>query len=824
MPAFNPAALILLGLALAGGLVLLGVLRVRYDEGLVAVNVGRADRPVVTADFRDAWLLLLLALGLGWSVTTALDRSGWVPGTDRLVPAILIATLLAWLFALGARSRARFLLLTAPSLAASLLLLTPFPVRGRPALVDIQGMAAWLFRLVVAPQFAVLVGLLALALVTGAWTSWWIFRRRNGLAALLPSGTILAVEILNDANPGLYFLSAVWLASAMLLLLRLNFVSLKERWRVRRLPRAADAGWNFGEMGFEATALLLVVAFLLPPLTSEDVSNVLVPSGVRATQFHPFGLGIASVRSGPLDIGYSETVRPGFQLKAKPHTVMSVSGELPAYYPYWRGIALGAWDGIRWTPLPASFRGIPLEVKPLPPKTPIPRNDLPQDPELLELVHSTFRIAVPPEQLNATVFTAGEAIWIDKHATEVRGTAAGPSRGTAFDLVDRVRLADNPRPPYDYVVYQAIPSADVKSLREAPTTYPTWVEPYRELYVNGRIASGYSTERDREIADLAARIVRDAGARTVYDQTKAIEAWFLDSNRFSYTLTPPQSPPGVRPLDYFLFSSHKGYCQDFSTAMAVMLRSLHIPVRQMSGFGQGNFDEKTRVFTVSSTDAHTWVEVYFPGDGWIPFEPTPDGVNAPVERPATAGDTGAPPSAAAPGVTRERTQNPGELEGGDIGGGRDRFSRLRTGVLAGAAVLLLAILLTLLLFGRWLMGARDMPRIWRRLRFLGDRLQVPRRPGDTPNEYGARLAEAVPLHRQDLRALARLYTRARFRRSGLTAGDQVEARQAWDRVRRSYPRLVARAWGARLAQGRSAGRITAAEAPGSRSHGQARRR
>src|SRR5205085_798539 len=148
-------------------------------------------------------------------------------------------------------------------------------------------------------------------------------------------------------------------------------------------------------------------------------------------------------------------------------------------------------------------------------------------------------------------------------------------------------------------------------------------------------------------------IVKAAGATTPYDQAKAIEAWFLDkANRFTYTLLPPPAPVGVRPLDDFLFNTRRGFCQDFSTAMNVMLRTLGIPSRQMSGFGLGVFDDKTRQWSVNALDAHSWVEVFFPGYGWIPFEPTPDGTNAPVNRPATRADLTAPPPTGAEATPR----------------------------------------------------------------------------------------------------------------------------------------------------------------------------
>jgi len=121
-------------------------------------------------------------------------------------------------------------------------------------------------------------------------------------------------------------------------------------------------------------------------------------------------------------------------------------------------------------------------------------------------------------------------------------------------------------------------------------------------------------------------------------------------------------------------------------------------------------------------------------------------------------------------------------------------------IVAGGLLLLLAI--ALLLAFRWLRVARDVPRIWRRLLFLGDRLKIPRHVGDTPEEFGGRLADSLPPLDEEVRRLATLYTRASFRQGGLSVAELAEARDAWSRVRSSYPRLVAKAWRDALGQGR----------------------
>ena len=832
----NPGTIFLLLTAALVAAWAAGLIRLTVQDGRLHV---RAVRSRLTASFelRDSWLLLAFGLVLGWAVAAAVERSAWVPQTDgRLVPALALAAGLGWLFVAARASRAAYLLLGLLTIILGLALITPSPLTAGFSLPAIR---KWVGALAGDTNLLLLMGLELMFLVSGLWTSWWVFQRRNGLVALLPSGTILAVEIINDTNPSLVFYTLVWLAAAAGILLRLNFVALKDSWRRRRLPHASDTGWTFGEIGVEATVAILVVAFVMPPLSTADISGILIPGVVRPDSFHPFGIGApgGGGGGGVGTIGYSEVVRPGTQLKAKPEPVMVVTGDTPTYSPYWRGIALGGWDGLSWYQLP-STDAIPVRQQPVVAAgSAIPRDDLPTDSQRAEVLHDSFRMELSPDQTNRTVFSAGELVSVRNQPVTVRGIMtslpAPPGPGPAlvnvqgdqlptgrFDTVDRVQLARQLQAPYGYTVTESVPNVDVADLQSAGTDYPAWLAPYLSLYDNNRVAA--STARDADIAALARQIVAQAGATTPYDQAKAIETWFITRGRFAYTLLPPRAPAGVRPLDYFLFTSKKGFCQDFSTAMNVMLRMLGIPSRQMSGFSLGTYDPKTREYTVSSTDAHSWVEVYFPGYGWIPFEPTPDGVNSPVNRPLTPQALNAPaaPTASArariPAVLRDTTPQSG---GGAAASGP--IPDILHVLAIAAAIMAGLALLALLLAFRWLMSANDLPRIWKRLLFLADRLRVRRRRGDTPQEFGDRLAVSLPQLDVELRRLATLYTRSSFRRGGLTTEETAEARRVWSRIRAEYAGLVARAWRDALRSGRA---VSAEEAEASESREPSRRR
>jgi len=125
---------------------------------------------------------------------------------------------------------------------------------------------------------------------------------------------------------------------------------------------------------------------------------------------------------------------------------------------------------------------------------------------------------------------------------------------------------------------------------------------------------------DPRIAELAKGIVTEAGARTGYDEARAIESYLRDN--YQYTLDLKAGGPD--PLSDFLFHVRSGHCEYFSTAMTVMLRTRGIASRVVNGFLPGEFNDASGAYTVRQSDAHSWVEVYFPKtNSWVTFDPTP---------------------------------------------------------------------------------------------------------------------------------------------------------------------------------------------------------
>lgn len=137
------------------------------------------------------------------------------------------------------------------------------------------------------------------------------------------------------------------------------------------------------------------------------------------------------------------------------------------------------------------------------------------------------------------------------------------------------------------------------------------------------------TSLPQRVRDLAEELT--AGLDTEYDIVRAIETYLKEDGGYRYSLLDVEATPqGGDYVDHFLFESQVGYCDNFSTSMTVMLRSLGIPTRWTKGFTPGSLIENENAdpyFLVDNSNAHSWPEVFFPSYGWVPFEPSPSFAN-----------------------------------------------------------------------------------------------------------------------------------------------------------------------------------------------------
>jgi protein-glutamine gamma-glutamyltransferase len=147
---------------------------------------------------------------------------------------------------------------------------------------------------------------------------------------------------------------------------------------------------------------------------------------------------------------------------------------------------------------------------------------------------------------------------------------------------------------------------------------PAFGTPNREALVRSMLRSSGAV-RYEALYEQALDVV--GSPRNEYAAVVALEAWFRSEGGFTYDEMPPPAD-GAPPLVAFL-RDQQGYCQHFAGAMALMLRYLGIPARVAVGFTTGDLSKDKTTRTVTDHDAHAWVEVWFPGWGWLPFDPTP---------------------------------------------------------------------------------------------------------------------------------------------------------------------------------------------------------
>jgi len=318
-------------------------------------------------------------------------------------------------------------------------------------------------------------------------------------------------------------------------------------------------------------------------------------------------LGRASMQPS-LMTGFSDDIELGQigEIKKNSEVVMRVKTGKPVAYSMlrWRGIALTNFDGKRWSNPERSSETLTarpdgwifLRGPGEQPAAPVPTG----------LQYTVFLQPIA----TAAIFTFDEPISLKGNFSDNANPDWAPRHSYIFR--DSTGSLFNPFHNYFPVRYTGVsrlPKLDAARLRSASDSYPPSITA-EHLQL--------PPELDARIPDLARQVT--ASAKTPYDKARAIEG-FLRS-RFGYTLN-LAGKPGADPLANFLFVTRAGHCEYFASAMTILLRTLEIPAREVNGFLPGEYNDLAGDYIVRASDAHSWVEVYFPGSGWVTFDPTP---------------------------------------------------------------------------------------------------------------------------------------------------------------------------------------------------------
>lgn len=422
---------------------------------------------------------------------------------------------------------------------------------------------------------------------------------------MLVAGTVLNPEI----TYGLFFLGYVVSTTWALILFHLRR-EMEENFLLRhtedresepvQVTRILNSRRIVNRRFFAGTALVSLAVFAAATLMFLAIPRI------------GFGLFSQNRRGGISMAGFSDQVKLGGHgtIKSDNTVVMRVKIDpmfrSPEMRPlYWRGVSFDAYREGRW------------ERSRMAPRTAWQNAYGGPSTQRYHLLYADRvpRSGVLEERMRAGV---RQEIYLEPMSEDV---LFGASMPVTFELTDRPGpRRERPQPTRNdemrfshgtgikYVAYSQIAQPDTEVLRAAPATLPPGYQSYLQV----------PPELPERVRALARDITRNA--TNAHDRAAAIEAW-LESN-LSYTLE-MRSPGDQEPIDFFLFTRRQGHCEYFASAMTIMLRAVGVPARNVNGFVGGEWNEYDEYLAVRARDAHSWVEVYFDGVGWVTFDPTP---------------------------------------------------------------------------------------------------------------------------------------------------------------------------------------------------------
>ena len=446
-----------------------------------------------------------------------------------------------------------------------------------------------LFYLVVDSSLALFGGVLPqanFAILLVAITSFDLKTRRNCYSSLWISLAILYLASVYAWSYVFGALMALWI------------LCLAGFWAASHLRRigAAFRGPSVPWLAMAGAPIVLgVLAFVSLPQPPEVPVSPLVVSLPNFTNFkgdiESPALPLVQLTGDPS--GANGSVDLHFRGRLGDSAVMYVRTGAPAY---WRGVVFDTYRDGAWT---ASLRG----YRELPPYVG-PRLLAPPPRENLGTFVQSFRVLRPlPGVINAAYPIAG---------------VYAPVAALREDAYGTLHTPDVLRPGQTYSVVSYLPDLRPDVLRRSSNMSPEDLDAYPDHYDIYADSGGLSPR-----AQLLAVKIAAASESSEYDEVMAITGYL--QHNYHYNLDLPPVPSGRDPLDWFLFDVKTGYCEQFASAATLMIRSLGIPARLATGYATGEYDPVLNQSIVREHDAHAWVEVWFPGHGWVPVDPTPGG-------------------------------------------------------------------------------------------------------------------------------------------------------------------------------------------------------
>ncbi len=762
----------------------------------------------------------------------AVANVGWAIDLAIVVPVTILGVLYGFVVARSRLGELRAMLLTLLAGAAAVLitaaLQSPLPLpaalqetvsRLVDWLVAVAGMGINTDELV----FTLLVSLLFWLLAYSS--SWHLFRLERVWRVILPPGLILLVNIAilgGEAPLDRYLLG--YLLMALVLLVRSNLNDRRWQWRARGIRFPLLLFRQAAATGLALSVLALALAWQVPSSNLQQ----------RLDEFQDFLAAdplqqIAAAWSrvfAPIDAEGivtseyygAEQLELRGAISLGDDIVFSAEAPPSSQRYYWRSRMYERYSNGQWSPsadLRITDRSAPVEIT--------------MNEEVLGRRRQPVQQRITIGSGNSRIYYAAPQPQRIDGDGKIDLLYTDKPQNSAMN-VSVIRPLQVIRQGETYEVSSQISLATAEELRRAGTNYPAWVSS-PSLYV------GLPNAR---VLELAQQIVDQAAADNAYDRARAIESWLRSNIRYNEKISAP--PANVDVVEWLLFDVQEGYCTYYATAMIIMLRHLGIPARLAAGFSQGELEPSSGQFIVRERDAHTWVEVYFPGYGWINFEPTaaeapinregddeaqeyddsltPEATTSPSPEPSptqATSPTAAPSEEAAQSYLEEPTPTPTAQPSAtspplltatitptpfilptvpppNSPNNLPPLNESQPLLLVALAVMSLAALLALialLLYWWWeyrgMGGLSPISRAFARLERYTQLIGIQAGSQQTTLEKRRELQQQIPAARESIRTISDLYTRERYGGVAQQAGDEDQyaesADKAWHRTR-----------------------------------------
>jgi transglutaminase-like putative cysteine protease len=533
------------------------------------------------------------------------------------------------------------------------------------------------------------------------YTSVVLVRQANPWKVIIPGG--ITVFVIHSFDPLLVSRSwylAFYLFFALLLVVRLEFIKNAAIWRQRRTHTPPDIGFDFTRIALVLSLVLVLFSWNVP-----IVAETFKPAvEIWQTASRPWlktkdrlSFMFASLRAsvGLVQNFYGSSLPLGLGSPLSDRVILEVEG--PTNPPngnnfYWEARTYDTYESNQWVSTIQTRQNLTKDSV-----------DLNQPgADIRPIITFTFF----PHEAISNLFTVPEPLWVNIPSQAY--LMANPDGSVNYSTL---MSQDFLHPGDQYLVRSALESETVSDLRTAGTSYPQWVlNDYLQLPAS-------ITSRTKQLAEQIA-----SGYTDPYDIATAVTDYLRNNIEYNQSISQP--PPNQERIDWFLFDYKQGFCNYYASAEVILLRSLGIPARMAVGFAQGQREippiqnlppgqspdasnqiiSEVSTYVVRQKDAHAWPEVYFPGTGWVIFEPT-------ASQPAIFHPTGETAANQNENQANQDANSPQNQSGVDSTNPRDRAgleSSPTSGQLANfwtfgniVRLILLVIALAILVFITW---------------------------------------------------------------------------------------------------------------------------